>query len=144
MNKLVPSLLILSLATIAPGPGPEASAQDEGARSAFAPQANVIKVPRDYATIQAAVKAASPVLNGLRHEVAYVFVVPQYARTQPSVLPLVLYRAMRSWEHGGVKCPGQWSYRRKTSARTVRRWCAYERQRGEALEWMVWRTQVNR
>ena len=41
MNKLMLSLLILSLATIAPGTGPKASAQDEGARSAFAPQANV-------------------------------------------------------------------------------------------------------
>src|SRR5438132_13800451 len=91
-----------------------------------------------------AMKAARPVLNGLRHEVADVLVVPQYARTQPSVLPLVRYRAMRSWEHGGVKCPGQWSPRRKTSASTVRRWCAYERQRGEAREWMVWSTQVNR
>ena len=44
-----------------------------------------------------AIKVARTVLTGLRHEVAYVFVVPQYARTQPSVLPLVLYRAMRSW-----------------------------------------------
>ena len=45
----------------------------------------------------AAYPTACTVLNGLRHEVAYVFVVLQYARTQPSVLPLVLYRAMRSW-----------------------------------------------
>src|SRR5437870_2590374 len=52
----------------------------------------------------AAYPTARPVLNGLRHEVADVLVVPQYARTQPSVLPLVRYRAMRSWEHGGVKC----------------------------------------
>src|SRR6266480_1724324 len=89
-------------------------------------------------------KVSRTVLTGLRHEVAYGFVVPRYARTQPSVLPLVLYRAMRSWEHGGVKCPGPWSHRRKTSASTVRRWCAYERQRGEAREWMVWSTQVNR
>jgi len=49
-----------------------------------------------------AMKAARPVLNGLRHEVADVLVVPQYARTQPSVLPLGRYLALRSWEHGGV------------------------------------------
>ena len=60
MKKLMLSLLILSLVTIAPGTGLKASAQDEDPRLAFAPQANVLKVPRDYATIQAAVNAASP------------------------------------------------------------------------------------
>ena len=60
MTKLMLPLLILSLVTIAPGTGPKASAQAEVAGSALAPQANVIKVPRDYASIQAAVNAASP------------------------------------------------------------------------------------
>ena len=55
MKQLILSLLILSLASIVSGSGREVSAQDD----AFSPQATVLKVPRDYATIQAAVNAAS-------------------------------------------------------------------------------------
>ncbi len=47
------SLLILSLASVLSGGGREVSAQDD-----FSAQANMLKVPRDYATIQAAVNAA--------------------------------------------------------------------------------------
>lgn len=60
MKKLMLSLLILSLVTIGSGLGLRASAQEGEARTVVGPQANVLKVPRDYATIQAAVNAASP------------------------------------------------------------------------------------
>src|SRR5262249_24745770 len=55
MKRLILSLLILSLVSIVSRSGREASAQDH----AISPQATVLKVPRDYATIQAAVNAAS-------------------------------------------------------------------------------------
>src|SRR5262245_61803394 len=54
MKKLILSLLILSLLSIVSGSGREVSAQDDD----FSAQATVLKVPRDYATIQAAVNAA--------------------------------------------------------------------------------------
>src|SRR5215831_14557093 len=55
MKRLILSLLILSLVSIVSRSGREASAQD----NAISPQATVLKVPRDYATIQAAVNAAT-------------------------------------------------------------------------------------
>ena len=53
-KKLILSLLILSLVSIVSGGAREASAQDDP----ISPQATVLKVPRDYATIQTAVNAA--------------------------------------------------------------------------------------
>ena len=47
------SLLILNLASVLPGSGREVCAQDD-----FSAQANMLRVPRDYATIQSAVNAA--------------------------------------------------------------------------------------
>lgn len=58
MKKLMLSLLVLSLISIVPGTGLKASAQDEGIRLAVVSEAQVLKVPRDYLTIQAAVSAA--------------------------------------------------------------------------------------
>jgi parallel beta-helix repeat protein len=57
MKKLILSLIILSLVSIVSITGREASAQDGSITLA---QENVIKVPRDFSTIQAAVNAASP------------------------------------------------------------------------------------
>ena len=58
MKKLILSLLILSLVSIESETGQRVSAQDEAIRLPHKPQANVLKVPRHYATIQAAVDAA--------------------------------------------------------------------------------------
>jgi parallel beta-helix repeat protein len=60
MKKLILSLLVLSLLSIASITGLEASAQDGSNTLALTSQENVIKVPRDFPTIQAAVNAANP------------------------------------------------------------------------------------
>jgi parallel beta-helix repeat protein len=60
MKKLILSLLILSLISIASITGLEASAQDGSITLALTSEANVVKVPRDFSTIQAAINEASP------------------------------------------------------------------------------------
>jgi parallel beta-helix repeat protein len=60
MKKLMLSFLILSLVSIVSMTGLKASAQDEVITLALTSQANVVKVPKDFSTIQAAVNAASP------------------------------------------------------------------------------------
>jgi parallel beta-helix repeat protein len=59
MKKLILSLLILSLMSIGPGTGQRVPAQDMAIGLAPELQANLIWVPGHYATIQAAVGAAS-------------------------------------------------------------------------------------
>jgi parallel beta-helix repeat protein len=73
MKKLILSLLILSLISIGAGTGQRVSAQDKAIGLPAEWQTNVLKVPRHYATIQAAVDAASAgdtirVAAGIYHE----------------------------------------------------------------------------
>jgi len=73
MKKLILSLLILGLISIESGTGQRVSAQDKAIEFPAESQANVLKVPRHYPTIQAAVDAASAgdtikVAAGIYHE----------------------------------------------------------------------------